>query len=54
MLLHIKDLLEFKFSTKANISSSLMFNDESVSSVFKQKLGRMLEFCHGNHRFAKI
>ena len=42
------DLLGFRF-----LSSSLIFNDEILSSVLRQKVGRLLEFCNGVHLDAK-
>ena len=41
--------IEFKFLMIAKISSSLIFNEERVSSVIRQKVGRLLEVCNGVH-----
>ena len=47
------DLLGFRFLIIAKMSSSLIFNNERVSSVLRSKVGRLFEFCNRVHGDAK-
>ena len=53
MLYHPWDLLNFKFLIIAKVTSSLIFDDGRVSSVLRQKVGILLEFCDGINWDAK-